>query len=60
MYIYELRKILTMYGAVLSAHYFVVFFSLIYVYYKLLKAIARMKKLQGKCVHVLWGTQKFK
>ena len=50
MYVYELRKIMTMYGAVLSGHYIVVFISLMVVYYKLLRFIAHVKKLQGKSI----------
>ena len=47
MYLYDLRKILAMYGAVISAHYVVVFLSLVFVYYKMLKVIAKVKKVQG-------------
>ena len=50
MYVYELRKILTMYGAVLSGHYIVVFISLMVVYYKLLRFIAHVTRLQGKSI----------
>ena len=39
-----------MYGAVLSGHYIVVFISLMVVYYKLLRFIAHVKKLQGKSI----------
>ena len=39
-----------MYGAVLSGHYIVVFISLMVVYYKLLRLIAHVKKLQGKSI----------
>ena len=50
MYIFELRKIMTMYGAVLTGHYIVVFISLMVVYHKLLRFIVHVKKLQGKFV----------
>lgn len=48
MYVYELRKIMAMYGTVLTGHYIVVFISLMVVYYKLLRFIVHVKKLQGK------------
>ena len=47
-YVYELKKVLTMYGAVLSAHYIVAFSLMMFVYYKLLQFIARVKKIQGE------------
>ena len=50
MYVFELRKIMTMYGAVLTGQYIVVFISLMVVYYKLLRFIVHVKKLQGKFV----------
>ena len=36
-----------MYGAVVSAHYIVVFTALMIIYYKLLKVIADTKTMQG-------------
>ena len=56
MYLYELSKIRTMYGAILSGHYVVVFLSLMVVYYKLLRLISHVKKLQGIYIHQLLFT----
>ena len=50
-YYHELRKLLLLYGTVLTGHYFVVFILLVTCYWKLLKFIANHKKeLHG--IHV--------
>lgn len=54
-YVHNIRILIASYGVLVGAHYLVVFFLLLVVYYKILKYIKKMQLTIGTVCRLTWG-----